>query len=171
MEAWLAQEDLPEPFCLVFSLVNPHDVLGYPSSYERGGYATEEFRGLGVPLPPTLDEDLSDKPTVQPLTKLGQTSYIGALNGQREQQRLRRLLRPPAPRRGRKIGRLLSALGDPGDPESLRARTVIVRTSDHGELGLSHGGLRQKMFNAYEESIRVPLVVSNPVLFPAAARE
>ena len=45
---------------------------------------------------------------------------------------------------------------------------MIVRTSDHGELGLSHGGLRQKMFNAYEESIRVPLVVSNPVLFPEA---
>ena len=65
-----------------------------------------------------------------------------------------------------KIGRLLAALGDPGDPGSLRSRTVIARTSDHGELGLSHGGLRQKMFNAYEESIRVPLVVSNPVLFP-----
>ena len=65
-----------------------------------------------------------------------------------------------------KIGRLLAALGDPGDPASLRSRTVIVRTSDHGELGLSHGGLRQKMFNAYEETIRVPLVVSNPALFP-----
>ena len=63
VEAWLAQEDLPEPFCLVFSLVNPHDVLGYPSSYERGGYTAEEFRDLGVPLPPTVDEDLRDKPT------------------------------------------------------------------------------------------------------------
>ena len=42
---------------------------------------------------------------------------------------------------------------------------MIVRTSDHGELGLSHGGLRQKMFNAYEESIRVPFVVSSPALF------
>ena len=30
------RHDLPEPFCLVVSLVNPHDVLGYPSSYERG---------------------------------------------------------------------------------------------------------------------------------------
>ena len=45
---------------------------------------------------------------------------------------------------------------------------MIVRISDHGELGLSHGGLRQKMFNAYEESIRVPLVVSSPELFPEA---
>jgi len=168
MEAWLAQANLPEPFCLVFSLVNPHDVLGYPSSYERGGYAADEFRGLGVPLPPTLDEDLRDKPTVQSLTKLGQTSYIGALNGRREQQdyvdfyaHLHRVV-------DEKIGRLLSALGDPRDPGSLRSRTVIVRTSDHGELGLSHGGLRQKMFNAYEETIRVPLVVSNPVLFSEA---
>ena len=33
-------------------------------------------------------------------------------------------------------------------------------------MGLSHGGLRQKAFNAYEETIRIPLVVSNPVLFP-----
>ena len=46
MEAGSAQENLPEPFCLVFSLVNPHDVLGYPSSYERGGYAAR-----GVPRP------------------------------------------------------------------------------------------------------------------------
>ena len=116
MEAWLAQENLPEPFCLVFSLVNPHDVLGYPSSYERGGYATEEFRGLGVPLPPTIDEDLRDKPTVQALTKLGQTSYIGAVKGRREQQdyvdfyaHLHRVV-------DEKIGRLLSALGDPARP-------------------------------------------------------
>ena len=62
MEALARPGELPEPFCLVFSLVNPHDVLGYPSSYERGGYAADEFRGLGVPLPPTLDEDLRDKP-------------------------------------------------------------------------------------------------------------
>ena len=53
-------------------------------------------------------------------------------------------------------------------PGSLRSRTVIVRCADHGEMGLSHGGLRQKAFNAYEETIRVPLIVSNPVLFPEA---
>ena len=69
-----------------------------------------------------------------------------------------------------KVGRLLRALGDAGDPRSLRSRTVIARISDHGEMGLSHGGLRQKMFNAYEETIRVPLVFSNPFLFPEAVR-
>ena len=87
-----------------------------PSSYERGGYAADEFRGLGVPLPPTVEEDLRDKPTVQSLMKLGQTSYIGALNGRREQQdyvdfyaHLHRVV-------DEKIGRLLTALGDPRDP-------------------------------------------------------
>jgi arylsulfatase A-like enzyme len=36
-------------------------------------------------------------------------------------------------------------------------------------MGMSHGGLRQKMFNAYEETVSVPLVVSNPVLFTRPA--
>ena len=48
--------------------------------------------------------------------------------------------------------------------------TLIVRTADHGEMGLAHGGLRQKNFNFYEESTRVPLVYSNPKLYPTAAQ-
>ncbi len=165
MEDWLAQADLPEPFCLVWCLINPHDVLGYPASFEAGGYSASEFDDLHVPLPPTIDEDLREKPTVQALQKIGQTAYLGALRGRDQQQRyadfyahLHRVV-------DRKLGRLLAALGDAGDPQSLRSRTVIVRTSDHGELGLAHGGLRQKMFNVYEEALHVPLVVSHPTLF------
>ena len=101
VEAWLGREQTPEPFCLVVSLVNPHDVLGYPSSYERGGYKLEDFRGLGVPLPPTVDEDLREKPTVHSLMKLGQTAYIGALADDAGPARLRQLLRLPAPGGGR----------------------------------------------------------------------
>ena len=70
-----------------------------------------------------------------------------------------------------KIGRILTALGDPGDPDSLRSRTVVVRCADHGEMGLSHGGLRQKMFNAYEETINVPLVDLEPDPVPRAGRD
>ena len=33
---------------------------------------------------------------------------------------------------------------------------------------MSHGGMRQKPFNIYEEDLRVPLVFSNPYLFPEA---
>jgi choline-sulfatase len=168
VERWLAREDLPEPFCLVFSLANPHDVLGYPSSYQQGGYAPGEFRGLGVPLPPTLHEDLREKPAAQALSKLGMDTYLGPLTDRQAQQdyvdfyaHLHRVV-------DEKIGRLLKALGAAEDPGSLRSRTVIARISDHGEMGLSHGGLRQKVFNAYEETIRVPLVVSSPRLFPQA---
>ena len=67
------------------------------------------------------------------------------------------------------IGRVMAALGDPTDPESIRSRTMVFRCADHGEMGLSHGGLRQKAFNAYEETINIPLLVSNPVLFPKPA--
>jgi arylsulfatase A-like enzyme len=168
-ERWLSRDDLPEPFCLVVSLVNPHDVLGYPASYEAGGYSAPEFRDLGVELPPTVDEDLRDKPTVHTLMRLGMTAYLGPLRGRRAQldyvnfyAHLHRIV-------DQKIGRLLHVLGDSDDPSSLRSRTVIVRCSDHGEMGLAHGGLRQKMFNVYEETIHVPLVFSNPVLFRDAA--
>ncbi len=145
--------------------MNPHDVLGYPATYEQGGYAAREFRDLRVPLPATLDEDLREKPTVHALSKLGMDAYLGALRDRRAQQdyvdfyaHLHRVV-------DEKIGRLLAALGPADDPDSLRSRTVIARISDHGEMGLSHGGLRQKIFNAYEESIRVPLVISGPQFF------
>jgi arylsulfatase A-like enzyme len=169
VEAFLAREELPEPFCLIVSLVNPHDVLGYPDSFAEGGYRREQFAHLGVPLPPTLEESLAGKPAVHSLMKLGQTSYIGPLRTRTGQQDYVNFYAYLHGLVDEKIGRLLRALGDAADPRSLRARTVIARISDHGEMGLSHGGLRQKMFNAYEETIRVPLVLSNPLLFAQGA--
>jgi choline-sulfatase len=165
VERWLSQPKLPEPFCLVISLVNPHDVLGYPASYEAGGYRREQFAGLGVGLPPTIDEDMREKPSVHALMKLGQIGYLGALTtsqAKRDYVNFYAYLHQVV---DGLIGRILAALGDGGDPRSLRARTVISRISDHGEMGLAHGGLRQKMFNVYDETIRVPMVVSNPLLF------
>ncbi|MBM3667751.1 MAG: sulfatase [Actinobacteria bacterium] len=169
-ERWLAEAKLPEPFCLVVSLVNPHDVLGYPASYEDGGYSRDEFRDLGVGLPPTLEEDLSSKPGVHSLMRMGMAAYLGPLRDREAQldyvnfyAHLHRVV-------DEKIGRLLGALGNPDDPGSLRSRTMVVRCSDHGEMGLSHGGLRQKTFNVYEETINVPLVFSNPRLFTRPAK-
>ena len=102
--------------------------------------------------------------------QMGMTAYMGPLRGRQAKldyvnfyAYLHRLV-------DAKIGRLVDALGDADDPGSLRSRTVVVRCADHGEMGLSHGGLRQKMFNVYEETINVPLVFSNPRLFPREAR-
>jgi arylsulfatase A-like enzyme len=55
------------------------------------------------------------------------------------------------------------------ETEGLLENTLIIRSSDHGEMGLAHGGLRQKNFNFYEESLRVPLIYSNPKLYPKPA--
>jgi arylsulfatase A-like enzyme len=113
---------------------------------------------------------MRNKPTVHALMRMGMAAYLGPLNGDRAKldyvnfyAHLHRVV-------DAQIGRLLDALGDPGDPRSLRSRTLIFRCSDHGEMGLSHGGLRQKAFNVYEETIHIPLVVSNPVLFPKPER-
>src|SRR4029453_11022391 len=53
------------------------------------------------------------------------------------------------------------------EDQDLLDNTLIIQTSDHGEMGLAHGGLRQKNFNFYEETLRVPLIYSNPKLYPS----
>ena len=62
----------------------------------------------------------------------------------------------------RELGRLLDALG-----EETLARTLVVFTADHGE-GLGEHGEYTHSRLIYEGSLRVPLVVSNPALFPQA---
>jgi arylsulfatase A-like enzyme len=109
-----------------------------------------------------MDDDLATKPSVQAdfrrllalgtghvLTRdrqLGYTRFYAYLHQQVDAQ----------------ILKLLNAL----DARGLTNDTVIVRTSDHGELAMSHGRLRQKFYNAYRESLSVPLIVSNPQLYP-----
>lgn len=52
------------------------------------------------------------------------------------------------------------------DQVGLRQDTIIVFTSDHGSLAMSHGLMLQKFFNAYEEALRVPFVISSPLVNP-----
>ena len=52
------------------------------------------------------------------------------------------------------------------DQAGLNDNTIIVFTSDHGSLAMSHGLQLQKFFNAYEESLRVPFVISSPLVNP-----
>ncbi|MBK5231985.1 MAG: sulfatase-like hydrolase/transferase [Thermoleophilia bacterium] len=158
----------PEPWALIVSLVNPHDVLAFPSTFAQGGYKPSAWEDLDqIELPPSVDENLASKPHVHKMMKVGQSSYLGVLDADqrldycRFYAHLHRLV-------DEKVKRVVDALGDPDDPESLCSKTVIIKTSDHGELGMSHGGQRQKAFNAYDETINVPLIVSNPVLFPEA---
>ncbi len=46
--------------------------------------------------------------------------------------------------------------------------TIVIFTSDHGDLLGAHGDMHQKWYTAYEEALHVPLIISNPRLFPEA---
>jgi arylsulfatase A-like enzyme/Tfp pilus assembly protein PilF len=63
------------------------------------------------------------------------------------------------------VGRLVAWL----DSSSLRGKTLLVVTSDHGE-GLGDHGEDEHMFFVYDSTIRVPLVLSWPGRLPAARR-
>lgn len=63
----------------------------------------------------------------------------------------------------RQVGRLLDALGAAG----VLDETVIVATSDHGESLGEHGEMTHGIF-VYDATVRVPLLIRYPPLFPAA---
>ncbi|MEJ2526419.1 MAG: sulfatase-like hydrolase/transferase [Desulfuromonadales bacterium] len=58
------------------------------------------------------------------------------------------------------LRKMLQALDDSG----LAGNTIVVFLSDHGEMVGAHGGMIQKWHNAYEEAIRVPMVISSPLV-------
>ncbi len=60
------------------------------------------------------------------------------------------------------MARILDALDESG----LREDTIVVFISDHGNLAGAHGGMTQKWHTSYEETIRVPMVFSSPLLNP-----
>ncbi len=150
-----------QPFFMVISLVNPHDVLFYPSrTFEEAGYDDSWLDG-SIQTPETNEEDLSTKPTVQE-----EFLRIFNLTGKPKNAAQKRSYLNFYGNLMRSSDSYLVNVLDKLEQTGLLDETLIVRTADHGEMGLAHGGLRQKNFNFYEESTRVPLVYSNPRLFP-----
>ncbi len=157
-----------KPFCLVVSLANPHDILAYPGLWDDESCTDKCYKNtanldMGIAVPDSHDaDDLSQKPSVQTQARQLYFLGLGALND--EQKRLDYVnfygyLQTVI---DGQFNTVLQTLEDQGLTES----TVVVRTADHGEVGLAHGGLRQKMFNVYEECLNIPLIFSNPLLFP-----
>ncbi len=150
-----------QPFFMVISLVNPHDVLFYPSkTFGEAGYDESWLQG-DIREPATWNEDLSTKPSVQ-----AEFLRIFNLTGEPENREQRRNYLNFYGNLMRSSDSYLVNVLDKLEETGLLDDTLIVRTADHGEMGLTHGGLRQKNFNFYEEATRVPLVYSNPKLFP-----
>jgi choline-sulfatase len=164
--------DGDKPFCLIVALVNPHDVQEYPGrgirglsldpTFVRGGYRLDDFKNLPIGLPPNIDDDLSTKPGVhaefRKLLAVG-TGHVMTRERQLAYARFYAYLNQQV---DAQILKILDAL----DANGLTEDTVVLRTSDHGELGMSHGRMRQKFYNVYRETLNVPLIVSNPKLYP-----
>lgn len=149
-----------KPFCLFVSLVNPHDVWVYPTSWEKAGYKKEDFAELGIDLPDNYEDDLTKKPSVQLKARnaYNKQSPLKDSVAEKEYVNFYAFLNKKADEH---IMTILDAL----DAAGLTEDTIIFRTADHGELGLSHG-MREKAYTVYEEMIHVPLIISNQKLFP-----
>ncbi len=156
-----------QPFALFVSLVNPHDVTAYPDKFDQD-YDQSMLTGE-IELPPTIDENLENnykpKAHAELLKKL--KTGIGALPTVLHKKRNVNFYGNLVKHVDQEIGKVLDVLYSSRDgQEPVANNTIVFRFADHGEMGLSHGGLRQKMFVTYEEAIRIPMIISNPVLFP-----
>ena len=155
-----------KPFVMVVSLVNPHDVLAYPQKMQEFEFYSDKWLEGDIDLlPPTFNEDKARnfKPDVQTQWTLAQ-SGVGQLFDQEGALNYLNFYGNLLKVADSQMGEIVSILQQPGRENDLK-NTMFVSTSDHGEMGMSHGRMVQKMFNAYEESIRVPLIWSNTEYF------
>jgi arylsulfatase A-like enzyme len=124
------------------------------------------FAGGISKAPPSFSDDLAFKPTVQ---KAYRDNFKGAFTG------IDQLAgRVPIPLDASwvapygdfyaylnhkvepELAKILSAL----DTTGLASNTIVVMIADHGDMNGAHGGMVQKWHSAYEEVIRVPMVVA-----------
>ena len=165
-EQWFSTVGESKPWCTTVSFVNPHDIAWWYGWSDR--VPAEAFApSVIAALPPNFETPellrTRNKPRLQrslqetaaasfgpvPFTGPEVTStWLGMLN-------LYAMLQNEVDGH---IGRVLDALES---RPRIAANTVVVFTSDHGEYGGSHG-LRGKGASAYEEAIRVPLIVKDP---------
>ena len=154
--------DAQRPFLLVASFVNPHDIVLFPA-WARRGNPLEDSSPLDPPHvadAPTADEDLSSKPAAQIAYRASYPSTYGPAKAverayQKGGQQYRDLYYRLHAEVDGPIDQVRRAITDGGSESA-----VIVRTSDHGELLGSHGGLHQKWFNLYDEATRVPFSIA-----------
>ena len=152
-------QDALQPFLLVASFVNPHDIVLFPTWAVRSPLKPSPADPPHVPPAPTAEEDLRGKPAAQIAFREAYYSGYGPAAAieqvyRRFAQRYRDLYYRLHAEVDTAIDRVRRAVTENGSENA-----VLVRTADHGDLLGAHGGLHQKWFNLYDEATRVPLSI------------
>lgn len=157
----LEQDDSDQPWLTVASFTNPHDIVFFGTPWLSFGYSydfPDFIKNLKLPMPPTRCEDLSTKPKAQKdyVEKYGEMFFRNPTIPQYFQ--LYYYLQYVVDQEIHKVYQKLRN-------SRFFENTIVVYTSDHGDLLGAHGGMHQKWYNAYEEALHIPFIVSNPTLF------
>ncbi len=152
-----------EPWLAVCSFLNPHDISMFGLFALKQGLRFHPGAVPHIDQAPTHDEDLSTKPSCQ-------QSYVEAWGKLVAPQpwietHLKFYYQLQATV-DLEISRVLQALRDSKAYEN----TIVIFSSDHGDMQGAHGGMHEKWHSAYEEALHVPFVISSPLL-PGGERE
>ena len=148
------------PWFIKCSFVNPHDIALYGVLSAISLNFNFEVDPTLPYIPPalTVGESLLTKPSAQESYRV---TYPKALQPIIDNNFYRQLYYSLQKKADDEMLKVLQALQD----SRFYDNTIVVFTSDHGELLGAHGGQYQKWYNMYEESIHVPLIIHSPTLF------
>jgi choline-sulfatase len=162
--AYFAQRRKDSPFLMVSSLLQPHDICFWaiadyiPQIVPK----TNPFRDLPHPLPALPPNNKSRPRAPKALDETG--VYNRDFSDEQWRYYLYSYYRM-VEMLDADIGRILDGL----EANGLAEDTVVVLTSDHGEGAGRHGHVQK--WTPYDESVRVPFVVSCPKRIRAGVRD
>ncbi len=149
------------PWLAVASFVNPHDIAFAGGFYELLlGFEVNDDTVPDIAEAPSQADSFAGRPACQ---EQFTTIWPQMVAPQPTDNAYRRLYYYLHKLVDQAVGRILDAL----DASGMADDTIIVFTSDHGDLLGAHGGLQQKWANAFDEATRVPMVIKGPGVSPA----
>ncbi len=142
------------PWLTVASFVNPHDIAFAGPAWDAIGTPVDP----AVPDPPAApsqDDGFGDRPRCQEAFRELWPKVLFEIPLDEAYRRLYYFLHELV---DASILELLERL----DRSGMTDDTIVVLTSDHGDLLGAHGGLQQKWFNGFDEALHVPMVIDGP---------